>query len=75
MTIRRGLRGGDKGVSNGSGEGVRECANMFERLRSFKLGIESERCGGSGVSGGVGEGADARLMTRADSTSKVCPTW
>lgn len=32
MTIRRGVGGGGKGVSDGSGDGVRERENRLERL-------------------------------------------
>lgn len=74
MTIRRGVGGAGRGVSVGSGDGVRDREKRFEMLgRSCKDGID-RWCDG-GVEGASDGGAGAKLITRADSARSACPTW
>ena len=74
--MRRGLGGTGRGVRAGSGEGVRERENRFDRLGiSLSEGMDSDECDWAEVSVGIGGGAAARLMTSADSARRVCPTW
>jgi hypothetical protein len=74
--MRRGTGGGGRGVSVGSGEGVRDREKRLDRLgRSAREGIEREKCGlclGSSGSG-AGGGAGAKLMTNADSARSAWP--
>lgn len=74
--MRRGVGGGGKGVRAGSGDGVRERENKFDKLGiSCNDGIDSVECEGGGVAVGSGGGAGARLITNADSARRACPTW
>lgn len=73
--MRRGVGGRGSGVSEGSGEGVREREKRFDRLgRSVLDGMDREKCecfvsSTSGIRGG----AAAKLITAADSASRASP--
>lgn len=70
--MRRGVGGGGSWVRLGSGDGVRDRENKFERLgKSCSVGIDKWDCGG--VTGSWVGGAGVRLITSADSARRVSP--
>jgi len=73
MTIRRGAGGVGRGVSAGSGEGVRERENIFERDSGGRE-RDDLLCsdGGRACSPGGGDGAQSVIVS-ADSPRSVSP--
>ncbi len=71
ITILRGVGGVGKGVSAGSGDGVRDLENMFDKRGNSGTASDSRWEEVGSVCGGGG--AAAKVMARLDSASKVSP--
>lgn len=76
MTSLRGVGGAGRGVSDGSGDGVRDRENMLDIFgSSMRLGLGTDKLEwASGVEGGGRSKEVENEMTDADSANSVSPT-